>query len=134
VRTAAKESDRVTLDETPAGKTGWPRLLELSDLILCPHRPQFYVAGFSSVTAEGLANGIPLVVPAGTPLETLLAEFGGAGTSFDRFDPVAIADATSRALDDFDRYAGLAQAAALRWPERHGPARMVDALLAMVAG
>jgi glycosyltransferase involved in cell wall biosynthesis len=134
MRTVAKESGRVTLDETPAGRTGWPRLLELSDLILCPHRPQFYIAGFSTVAAEGLANGIPLVVPAGTPLETLLAEFGGAGTSFDRFDPVAIADATSRALDDFDRYAGLAQAAALRWPERHGPARMVDALLAMVAG
>lgn len=133
MRTIAKESDRVTLDENAAGRTGWPRMLELSDLILCPHRPEFYVAGFSSVTAEALANGIPLVVPRGTPLETLLAEFGGPGTSFERFDPAAIAAATSQALDDFDRYAGLAHAAAQRWPERHGPARMVDALLAVVA-
>ena len=42
-------------------------------------------------------------------------------------------DAFTRTLEDFDRYAGLAYAAALRWPEMHWPARIVDALLAVVA-
>lgn len=133
MRAIAASDDRIVLDERPAGRTGWPKLLEMSDLILCPHRPEFYEAGLSTVAAEALANGIPLVVPAGTPLETMLADFGGAGTTFDRFEPGAIVAATGRALDDFERFAGLAYAAALRWPEMHGPARMVDALLSMIA-
>ena len=132
MRSVAMASDRVILDEAPAGRTRWPQLLEISDLVLCPHRPEFYTS-FSAVAAEALANGIPLVVPAGTPLEKMLLEFSGAGTSFDRFEPAAIVSATGRALDDFDRFAGLAHAAALRWPLTYGPARMVDGLLSLLA-
>ena len=132
VRAAAKASDRAILEESPAGATEWPRLLERSDLILCPHRREFYTS-FSAVSAEAIANGIPLVVPGGTPMERLLRESGGGGVSFERFEPAAIAEATRQALQDFDRLAGLAHRAALRWPERQGPARLVDALLALIA-
>ena len=104
----------------------------MSDLILCPHRPEFYVAGFSVVAAEALANAIPIVVPAGTPLEDLLVEYGGPGTAFDRFEPASIADALVRSLNQFDRVATLAHAAALRWPEKHGPARTVDELMHLI--
>jgi len=132
VRATAKASDRVILEESPAGRTEWPRLLERSDLVLCPHRPEFYTS-FSAVSAEAIANGIPQVVPAGTPMERLLRESGGGGVSFERFEPAAIAEATGRALRDFDRLADLAHAGAQRWPERQGPARLVDALLALIA-
>jgi glycosyltransferase involved in cell wall biosynthesis len=133
LRDMAANNDRLVLEEKPAGRAGWPQLLERSDLILCPHRPQFCIASFSSVAAEALANGIPLVVPAGTPLATLLAECGGPGTTFDQFEPASITAATSEALDDFDHFAMLAHAAALQWPETRGPARMVDDLISLIA-
>jgi hypothetical protein len=131
LRDLAATHDRLTLEEKPAGRTGWPQLLERSDLILCPHRPQFYAAGFSTVAAEALANGIPLVVPAAEPLATLLAECGGPGTTFSQFEPAAIAAATCHALDHFDHFATRAYAAAMRWPLMHGPAQMVDDLMSL---
>lgn len=130
LRAIATSSDRVVLEETPAGSTRWPQLLEMSDLILCPHRPDFYV-GFSAVEAEALANGIPVVVPARTPLEKLLVECGRPGATFDRFEPASIAEATGRVVDGFDRFATLAHAAALRWPETRGPARLVEELISL---
>lgn len=129
----AGSTDRVVLEEKPAGKDEWPKLLEMSDLILLPHRPDFYFAGLSTVACEAIANGIPLVVPAGTTVETLVAECGGSGTVFDQFEPASIAAATGRALDRFDHFAALAYAAALRWPETRGPARMVEALMSLIA-
>jgi len=133
VREVAAESDRVLIDEAPAGKKRWPQLLEASDLVLCPYRPESYVAGFSAVLNEVLANGIPAVVPAGTTLETLLQECGGSGTAFERFDPASIVAATSQVLDRFEHFANRAHAAALRWPETRGPARLVDELLSLAA-
>jgi cellulose biosynthesis protein BcsQ len=133
VREVAAESDRVLIDEAPAGKKRWPQLLEASDLVLCPYRPESYVAGFSAVLNEVLANGIPAVVPAGTTLETLLQECDGSGTAFERFDPASIVAATSQVLDRFEHFANRAHAAALRWPETRGPARLVDELLSLAA-
>jgi len=132
LRDIAASSDRVVLVERPLGRTGWPQLLEMSDIILCPYRPEYYL-GFSAVLAEALANGIPVVVPAGTPMEALLVEYGGPGTAFDRFEPASIAAATGRALDQFDHFAALAHAAGLRWPETRGPARMVEELMSLIS-
>jgi hypothetical protein len=132
MRDIGTSSDRLILEETPAGKTRWAQLLEMSDLVLCPYRPEPYVAGFSAILAEAIANGIPVVVPAGTTLETFLAECGGPGSAFDRFEPASIATATGRVLDQFDHFATRAHAAALRWPETHGPARMVDGLMSLI--
>ncbi len=133
LRDAAASSDRVMIDEAPAGEARWRQLLEMSDLALCPYRPEAYAAGFSAVLNEVVANGIPAVVPAGTTLESLLEECGGPGTSFKRFDAASIVAATSRALDRFDHFATLGYTAALHWPETRGPARLVDELLALAA-
>ena len=133
LREIAASNDRMMLEERAAGKSLWPQLLERADLILCPYRREYYVVGLSTVVAEAFANGIPVVVPADTPLETMVAECGGAGTTFDRFEPAAIAAATTQAVDRFDDLASLAYAAGLRWPEVHGPARMVDDLLSLIA-
>jgi glycosyltransferase involved in cell wall biosynthesis len=133
LREIAASNDRMMLEERPAGERLWSQLLERADLILCPHRREYYLVGLSTVVAEAFANGIPVVVPAGTPLETMVAECGGAGTTFDRFEAAAIVAATTQALDRFDDLAGLAYAAALRWPELRGPTRMVDHLLSLIA-
>jgi hypothetical protein len=130
LRELAAHDDRMMLEETPAGRVRWPQLLEMADLILCPHRPEYYT-GYSAIAAEALANGIPLVFPAGTPMEAMLAECGGGGVAFDRFEPASIMAATGEALDRFDHFATLAHAAARRWPETRGPARVVDALMSL---
>ncbi len=130
LRTIAASTDRMVLEETPADGRRWTQLVEMTDLMLCPHRPDFYTA-FSSVLAEALANGLPAVVPAGSPLEAMIRECGGCGATFEALEPGPIATATSRVLDRFDDCASLAHAAALRWPQTHGPARLVDALLSL---
>lgn len=131
VRDVVAASDRAVIEETPAGKAQWPRLLEMSDLVLCPYPPEAYVAGFSAVLNEVLPNGIPVVVPAGTTLEASLRECGSPGAAFERFDAPSIVAATSQVLDRFDHFATLAHAAALNWPETRGPARLVDELLSL---
>jgi glycosyltransferase involved in cell wall biosynthesis len=132
LRGIAAADDRVTLCEVPAGKELWSALIDGSDLALCPYSPQFYRAGFSGVAAEAIANGIPIVGPAGTGIENLIQEFGGAGTVFEHQESRAIVAATLKLLNDFDRYATLAHQAAMTWPTRYGPRAMVDALLALL--
>jgi hypothetical protein len=129
----AASMEHLTVEETPAGIARWRQLLEQSDLVLCPYHAQIYVAGFSAVLNEAMANGIPTVVPAGTTMETLLQDCGGPGAVFEQFDPASIVAATSLVLDRFDHFATLAYEAACRWPETRGPARLVDELLALAA-
>ncbi len=133
LRQIAAADERVQLSEEPAGKELWSSLLERSDLVLCPYSPRFYRAGFSGVAVEAIANGIPIVGPAGTGIEVLVNEFGGAGILFADQDPDAIVAATVTLLDDFDRYAALAHDAAMIWPTRYGSRAMVDALLALLS-
>jgi hypothetical protein len=83
------------------------------------------------VATEALANAIPLIVPAGTSLSRLLDNYGGPGTTFERYDPAGIVAATRRALADFDAVATVAAAAAARWNATMGVPRMVDALLGL---
>ncbi len=63
-----------------------------------------------------------------------MMECGRPGTAFSSFDPASIALATSRVLDRFDYFAMLAYSAALRWPERRGPARVVGELMSWSQG
>ncbi|HLJ18863.1 MAG TPA: glycosyltransferase [Stellaceae bacterium] len=131
LRDLAATNQRLVIDEGAVSREWWAKLVGISDLIVCPYRPEAYVAGFSAVLNEALANGIPVVVPAGTTLATFLQECGGCGTSFERFDPAAIVAATSQALDNFEHFANLAHATAVTWPQVRGPGRVVDELLAL---
>ncbi len=131
LREMAASMERLEIDDRPAGKQRWPEILDMTDLAICAYRPQGFIAGFSAVLNEVLANGLPVVVPAGTTLETMVQDCGGPGTCFETFDPASIVTATSRLLDHFDHFATLAHEAGLRWPETRGPARLVDALLSL---
>jgi len=128
LRQIAASDPRVFLEEVPAGKTRWPQLLDMSDLVLCAYQPDAHLA-YSAVLAEALANGIPAIVPARTFLAGMLIECGEPGATFDRFEPASIAAATGRVLDRFDEFATRAYLAAQKWSERLGPARLVDELM-----
>jgi hypothetical protein len=130
MRSLADSDRRITIDERIAGPAVWAELLAAADLILCPYFPEKFRASYSAVTAEAIANAIPVVAPAGTAMDRLIQECGGCGTLFGEFQPEAIVAATVAAIDDFDRYAALAYAAAEQWPQRYGPDRLVEAILA----
>jgi hypothetical protein len=131
LRGLARSDGRLTLDERIAGPKLWAELLERSDLVLCPYDPRSFAARYSAVACEAVANASPIVVPARTSLADLLKEFGGPGTTFETFDAASVVEAVNRALDDFDRYAELAQAASEQWRRTRGAANFVQSVLGL---
>ena len=131
LRAHAAVETRVTLNEQAAGPALWAELLAASDLILCPYEPARFVASYSAVAAEALANGIPIVVPGGTTLARMLTTFGGPGSAFPNHTPASIVDATRAVLADFDAAAARAEAAAAQWNATMGVANMVTAMLTL---
>jgi glycosyltransferase involved in cell wall biosynthesis len=131
MRAHAAVEVRLTLNEETAGPELWEDLLQRSDLILCPYEPARFVASYSAVATEALANAIPLVVPAKTSLSRLLDQYGGPGTAFVAYNSTSIVAATRQALADFDTIAARAEAAAGRWNATMGVGNMVTALLAL---
>jgi glycosyltransferase involved in cell wall biosynthesis len=129
LRTLARRDKRLTFYEGILGGETWESLLTASDLILCPYNPERYSLSHSGIVAEAIANGIPVVVPSGTALASITEEFGGAQTTFDRFDVPSIVEATSRALSSFGHYATLAGSAARKWRQTQGARRMLDTML-----
>ncbi len=69
-------------------------------------------------------------MPDDTTLSDLLARHGGPGVVFRPWTVEGVFEAIERALGSFDDLAGRASAAAKGWTDRHGPARLLDALLA----
>jgi hypothetical protein len=129
---AATTDGRITIHEGVAEPSVWSQLLAASDLILCPYEPRHYRFSISGIAMDAVANGIPIVAPAGTSLERLIADFGGCGVTFEAWEPGAIAAATISAIDGLDELAQRSFAAAHRWPQVQGPEHLVDALLAFV--
>ena len=131
MRAHAAVEYRLTLNEQTAGSDLWEDLLRQSDLILCPYEPARFVASYSAVATEALANAIPLVVPAKTSLSRLLDAYGGPGTAFESYDSTSIVAATRQAVAAFDTIAARAETAAGRWNATMGVENMVTALLAL---
>lgn len=129
LRKLAACDSRLILDERLADEPIWRALLDRSDLILCPYEPNRYRASYSAVAAEATAEAIPLVVPADTSLSAMAASDGAACTTFNLWEAHSIADAVVGALDRFDELAHRADVAAAKWPTKHGPQRLLDAIL-----
>lgn len=133
LRGMAAQDPRIELCEEAAYKELWASLLDRADLVLCPYVAEHYMASFSAVAVEAIANACPVVGPAGCSLEALIKEFGGAGTAFEPLEPARVAAAAIKLVDDFDRYATRAHEAAKIWPTRYGPRAAVDAVLRLAA-
>ena len=129
VRQIAATDSRVTVDERPADGSMWQSLLADTDLMLCPYNPTRYVASYSAVVVEALANGIPVVGPASTTLSRFVADNSGAIVTFDAYAAQDIADATHKALLDYDALAATAFAAAEQWDSQDRKALLVDCIL-----
>jgi len=130
LRAHAEVESRITVDERVAGPELWDPMLEATDIMLCPYEPARYVASYSAVAAEAVANGIPLVVPARTSLADLLEMFGNPGTCFEAWNQESIVAATRSAIADFDVLANRAAEAAAQWNATMGVGNMVTRLLA----
>lgn len=117
------------LDDQPADLVRWAELLEQSDLIVCPYSPSRFASAYSAVASEAVANGIPLVIPAGTTMSVLLREFDQPGVLFNEWNADAVYAAILSALDQFDSLAGKALEAAERWGRTRGSERLADHLM-----
>ncbi len=80
MRRLAASDGRIVLDERVADSIVWAELLARADLILCPYEPRRFASAYSSLASEAIANGIPLVVPAGTTLARIVSECGTGAT------------------------------------------------------
>jgi glycosyltransferase involved in cell wall biosynthesis len=128
MRRLAASDSRVELDERVADAAIWRELLHRSDLIVCPYVPDRFAISYSAVASEAIANGIPLVVPAGTTLQRSMDDFG-AGTAFTQWNPDEIVRAIEQAILSIDALTARAAAGAEKWAMHHGPGRCVDELL-----
>jgi glycosyltransferase involved in cell wall biosynthesis len=130
VRKLAREDPRLKLDERMVDLQQWQELLDETDVMLCPYLPKAFRASYSALASEAVANAIPIVVPGKTTLATLAKSFD-TGRAFENQDPQSIADAVLKVVIDFENQTKRALAAAGKWPQKHGPERTVEAILAV---
>lgn len=119
---------RIILEYRVVGMEEWPQLLDRCDLVLCPYDPEHYAVQHSGLASDAVANGIPLVVPAGTTLARWVDEFH-TGAIFAPQNAAAISDTLREVIRNYDRYAAQAYAAAQMWAATRGPVGFLDALL-----
>lgn len=129
MRAIAAEDRRVSIDETPASGERWVQLLKESDLILCPYDPVRYVASYSAVATDAVANGIPLIAPYGTSMARLIANYGGCGVTYQGNRVEEMVGAVMYLLAHFDSIANRADRAARRWFSEMGAKNTVRRIL-----
>jgi glycosyltransferase involved in cell wall biosynthesis len=127
MRRLAAQDARIILDERIADRDIWVHLLQASDLIICPHRPDLYYSA-SSIVTDAIANGIPVIVPSNTAAATLVSDYGGAGVAFTTFDASSVAAAVQMGIKNFDTMARLSYQGAATWAQKNGPQQCVDAI------
>jgi len=108
----------------------WQGLLDISDLMVLPYEPDRYRESGSGVATEAVSDGIPMVVPSGTTMETLAVSCQGGATSFANWRAAEITDAIERAVAGFETLAEKAESGAWEWRRNNGAKLFVDELLA----
>ena len=128
IRALAQNDSRIVVDERLLTPGDWAKLIQMSDLIVCPYHPATFYACASGVAMEAVANAVPFVGPAETTLHRLMHQHG-CGTAFEKFEANAIVAAIDLALRNFDHVATKALVGAEHYASNHGPAPTVDAML-----
>jgi hypothetical protein len=129
LRAMASACAELVFEHAPAGEAYWQDLLERSDLIVLPYQPARYRASYSAIAIEAISAGIPLVVPAGTTMETLTRTYQTGATIFAEWTPTEIANAIEQAVNDFENLAQRSTNGAGRWNLANGAQPFVDRLL-----
>jgi hypothetical protein len=133
LRALASENPRVAFVEKPGDQFYWQDLLDHSDLIVLPYEPNQYHRRGSGVATEAVSQGIPMVVPSGSTMETLAIRYQGCATTFPTWDFRAVALAIERAAANFEILAKQAEAGAGEWRLNNGVALVVDRVLNNIA-
>ena len=129
LREIAAQDSRLVLSEDIAGEALWNQLLELSDMIVCPYDINRFVASYSAVASEDIANAIPLVAPQGTTLHGVLHEFGMPSAVFTENTLDSVLEAATTALDTFRLPCRPGQTSVTNLGRNRGPSRLVDTML-----
>jgi hypothetical protein len=129
LRALADRDPRLILNEQTADLDLWSRLLDETDLIVCPYDRNRFVSSYSAVASEAVSNAIPMVVPEGTTLAGVLREFGSPGAAFSENTVESVFSVIIETLINFDDFARKAKQASQQWETTRGASRLVDALL-----
>ncbi len=125
----SRSHPNIKVDSQAISAAAWAKLLDATDLMICPYDPVRYATSHSGIMAECLANGIPNVIPAGTSLASLAKEFGSPAVEFREWTAASVVAAIREAIANFDSLADRAALAAERWKTVQGARRFVDTLL-----
>jgi glycosyltransferase involved in cell wall biosynthesis len=129
LRDLASSNANVTFIEESGDQTHWQDLLDRSDLVVLPYEPNRYRESGSGVANEAVSDGIPMVVPSGTTMETLAVGYQGCAISFSSWGAEEVTDAIERAVTNFEVLARQAEAGASVWRRNNGVGLFVDRLL-----
>jgi hypothetical protein len=128
LRCLASSNRNITLIEEPEDESRWQDLLDSADLVVLPYEASRYRESGSGVATEAVSGGIPMVVPRGTTMATLAANYQGSATTFSHWGVKEIADAIEKAVFGFEILATKAEAGALAWRRNNGVELFVDQL------
>jgi glycosyltransferase involved in cell wall biosynthesis len=129
LQSLAGANKNIAFVEGPGDQSSWQDLLDRADLVVLPYEPNRYRESGSGVATEAVSDGIPMVVPLGTTMETLAVTHQGCATTFGRWRAEEVADAIEEAVSKFEVLARQAQAGALVWRRNNGVEVFVDRLL-----
>jgi glycosyltransferase involved in cell wall biosynthesis len=101
-----------------------------TDVVLIPHRRQFYQYALSGIFTEALAMGKPVVATSDTYMAKELLR-SGAGVCFEDGDPLALAQAMRSVVDNIEALSNRASAAQNAWRAIHNADRYVTDLCAV---
>lgn len=117
----------------PADAATWQDLLQRTDLAVLPYEPNRYRASYSALAIEAVSAGIPMIVPAGTTMESLATEYQGRPSAFGEWKARAVCQAILGAVSGFEHLSASAFSGAGAWEQRNGARRFADRLLEFAA-
>jgi glycosyltransferase involved in cell wall biosynthesis len=106
------------------------REIDMSDVVIIPHRAEYYRCALSGIFADALARGKPVIVSDGTYMAKVLRQHG-AGLLFPEGDAHGLSDAIRVAVLRIGELREKAFSARKAWRDIHNPGRYIDALLAI---
>jgi glycosyltransferase involved in cell wall biosynthesis len=118
----------VTLIDGPLDRGEYERLLSELDVLLYPYERINYRQRNSGIFCEGVAAGLPAVVPSRTWMADQVDAGRAAGVVYDRDGPDAVADAVARCAQDLAALTRAAEALAAPWRETQSLGACLDAM------